>query len=332
MRDISDIVESANVLVSPDQQRKDPQIAFRMMLEHHFFDLSKELLAALGDAGKADEPDDMNFSPLHSVANSGRVDLLTILLNYPIDIKRRDNVGWSALHFAAAAGHTDMATMLIARGVEPDAEALHRAAAAGHIDMAIILITEHGVKPDAKALHCAATAGHIDMATMLIAREVEPDAEALHRAAAAGHIGMAAMLIGHDIEPDAEALHRAASAGHTDMAAMLIACGVEPDKKALLSAEAAKLTSLDKTGKLHSFLSELSPKDEKDRRIEAFRRLGTEAKEAVIGCVNKQKTDPRFFAGNSFLQGLSQEMIRISEAPEASSPSETLVCKSSFPA
>ena len=188
-------------------------------------------------------------------AESGRLDVLKLLLEHNCDFSKRSLSGSTALHLIRfdpeikpKAVIKSLVILLLEHGVPLEARisdghtALISSASIGKISIAECLL-EHGADIHSTdnfgytALHWAAQEGHHEIVALLISKGADIHSTdnygytALHRAVRKGHHEAAALLIskGADIHSTDKfgytALHRAAQKGHHEAVALLISKG-----------------------------------------------------------------------------------------------------------
>ena len=86
------------------------------------------------------------WTPLHSAAAFGHLDVVRLLLAHKAEIDAKEISGMTPLHHAAITGHKDVAALLLAKRAKVDVRdnygmtPLHRAAQQGHQDVAAVLL------------------------------------------------------------------------------------------------------------------------------------------------------------------------------------------------
>lgn len=98
---------------------------------------------------------DDGWTPLHSAAHWGFIDIAQLFLVHGADVNARDKDGRTPLHFAALHGHKDVVELLLANGTDVNAE------------------DKHGKTP----LHVASEKGHKDVVELLLANKALVDAK-----------------------------------------------------------------------------------------------------------------------------------------------------------
>ena len=161
--------------------------------------------------------DEKGKSPLHRVAEGGRIDIAELLLKHGADVGSRNEEGWTPLYAASRAGQVEMAELLIRHGA--DVSSPHNA----------------GRTP----LHAASFGGHVKTAELLIQRGADVGSRdsdgwtPLHQASDRGETAVAELLIqrGADLgSRDDESwtpLHVAAQRGHLDTVKLLLERGAD---------------------------------------------------------------------------------------------------------
>jgi len=125
------------------------------------------------------------YTPLHTAAHQGHVDVVKLLLEHGADPNARSINGYTPLHTAAFAGYVDVVKLLLEHGADPNARGkdgytpLHTAAHQGHVDN-VKLLLEHGADPNAQdasgwtPLHIAASKGRVDVVKLLLEYGADP--------------------------------------------------------------------------------------------------------------------------------------------------------------
>lgn len=67
------------------------------------------------------QKDDAGYTPLHCTANSGRTEIVKVLLENRASPNARDNSGRVPLHFACTQGHLEVVKLLVAAGADINA-------------------------------------------------------------------------------------------------------------------------------------------------------------------------------------------------------------------
>uniref|UniRef100_UPI000EF47F76 ankyrin-3-like n=1 Tax=Ciona intestinalis TaxID=7719 RepID=UPI000EF47F76 len=145
---------------------------------------------------------DHAFTPLHLASQSGHVNLVRMILNYPgvsvdaVTAKQKvtplhvaaksgyvDDKGYTCLHYAAACGHLDMASLLLGQGADIHTSdkmgmtPLHLAAKSGSLKMVKLLkqagaSTSEETKHDRRTpIQFAASGRHYDVVSYLLKSE-----------------------------------------------------------------------------------------------------------------------------------------------------------------
>ena len=105
-------------------------------------------------ANSSAQDDFLGWTPLHSAAFYGQVEVSRLLLQYKADIHARDNEGRTPLNEAARYNRVDAARFLLEHGADVNAQnnsrgtPLHVALDYGYLDVARLLV-EHGANIDA---------------------------------------------------------------------------------------------------------------------------------------------------------------------------------------
>ena len=151
---------------------------------------------------------------LHSAASSGKLQVVTWLVEHGADVKAATKYGWTALHSAARSGKLQVVTWLVEHGADVKAAtkygstALHSAASSGHLQVVTWLV-EHGAdvkaatKDGTTALHSAASNGELQVVTWLVEHGADVKAAtkdgttALHSAASSGELQVVTWLVEH---------------------------------------------------------------------------------------------------------------------------------------
>jgi ankyrin repeat protein len=95
------------------------------------------------------------WTPLHSAAFYGHVDVVRLLLQYKADSNSQDSGDQIPLHKAVQNGHVDVARLLLEYGADANAQdkhrftSLHMASREGRLEVARLLL-EHGADVDAE--------------------------------------------------------------------------------------------------------------------------------------------------------------------------------------
>lgn len=175
-------------------------------------------------------------SLLHIAINSGRADLVQLLLEFSPEVEMKDGSGQSPLETAAAAGESLIVELLLARGATARGSSssmgpLHLAARGGHLDVMRLLLLAGAEVNDAAAdgrtaLHFAAEARRRDCARLLISDGADVNAvhagggTPLHAAAANGDEATVKLLLKSGANKDVRnaagktAYDAAAESGH----------------------------------------------------------------------------------------------------------------------
>ncbi|CAG5124354.1 unnamed protein product [Candidula unifasciata] len=126
---------------------------------------------------------------IHAAVRDGDLDRVKDLLQRSPELKdQRDGNGWTPLHTAASCGNMEVLRWLITSGADVDArtpqdfQAMHVAAMSGHVNIMVILQTRGAsivscTKEKQSALHLAAKSGHLECVKWLVANDVTLDAE-----------------------------------------------------------------------------------------------------------------------------------------------------------
>jgi len=95
--------------------------------------------ALLFVGASVDARDELGWSPLHTAALNGRVDVVNILLSAGAYPNIKSYKGMTPLQKAAWDGHADVAQILLDAGAKVDTEALRAATQNGHTNVVKIL-------------------------------------------------------------------------------------------------------------------------------------------------------------------------------------------------
>jgi ankyrin repeat protein len=169
-----------------------------------------------------------NYTPLHSAACYGDVEMVQVLLGYGVDVNVRSPPDWTPLHQAAARGSPfleihnivqstlDVARILLEHGADVNARThrsstlLHFAAEAGSAEVVRVLL-EHGANVDAEdgerrtPLHGATRKGNVELVRMLLEHGANVEAEdkkgrtSFRIASAKGYNDIVELLSGHSV-------------------------------------------------------------------------------------------------------------------------------------
>ena len=153
-----------------------------------------------------------NTTPLHIAANSGHLNIVSLLVREGATINMRDSFGYTPLHFAAKRGYLDIVKFLVENGADVNAKEdkykyspFRVAAEEGHLAVMKYLF-EKGVDISQldsygwTALHQTASKGYTDCVQWLVDNHVDPmiksvkGCTALHRAA---NVKIAQLLLDH---------------------------------------------------------------------------------------------------------------------------------------
>jgi hypothetical protein len=112
-----------------------------------------EVLHRNGSSVDQQPEDNRSFSPLHSAAHFGDLEMVQVLLDYGIDVNVQNGFGSSPLAFATYGQFKDrrFVRLLLDRGADPNVRRqdgttpLHRASQNGTIEIARLLV-EHGAR------------------------------------------------------------------------------------------------------------------------------------------------------------------------------------------
>jgi len=80
---------------------------------------------ALAQGADPNERDHDGRSALLQATIDGKIDFVSLLLDYDVDVNVLDDLGFSALHYAAQNHFPDAARLLIAHGAKVDTEDFH---------------------------------------------------------------------------------------------------------------------------------------------------------------------------------------------------------------
>lgn len=128
---------------------------------------------------------DFEKTPLHMAAETGRLPLVTYLVEQGADVNGLMRYKQTPLHLAAVGGHKEVAAFLLDHGAATDSDQwdetpLHAAAQYGQKEM-IVLLLDHGANINAKDEHGeppiedAATVGNLEVYQLLVARGAKVD-------------------------------------------------------------------------------------------------------------------------------------------------------------
>jgi ankyrin repeat protein len=118
------------------------------------------------------------WTPLHSAACFGHVEVCQLLLQCKVDHNAKDSDGKTPLHLASEAGHVNVARLLLEHGADVNVRdnyrdtPLHHASMEGRLDVALLLVSS-GADIDTKdmwgrtAFQVASEGGKLDMARFL---------------------------------------------------------------------------------------------------------------------------------------------------------------------
>jgi ankyrin repeat protein len=201
-------------------------------------------------------------TPLLHAIESGRPEVISLVLEAGADLFAVDSEGSSAMHLSSKTGNARLVEVLLVRAIKTltpaanlrmvnDVDAhkhspLYLAASYGHEEVCklllgngadVLTVAHQGRTP----LHVAALKGYVEVINLLVAGKANVDAvdsdhcTPLHLAIERGHAGAALALLVHFSDPlcktgkGVSPLHLAALHGHTEIALLLIQKGVRND-------------------------------------------------------------------------------------------------------
>jgi ankyrin repeat protein len=182
-----------------------------------------QLASLLHQIGSSVDPRGVDqWSPLHSTAYCGDLEMVRVLVDLKVDINAvTRNFSRTPVHVASSGGHLEVVRFLLKHGADIDAKdsggrtPLHRASVCGRSDVARVLI-EHGADVAAKddrgktPLHCASVKWIPETMRMLIEHGADVDAKdnsgktPLHHASENGMSQAVDVLIGYSADVDAK--------------------------------------------------------------------------------------------------------------------------------
>jgi ankyrin repeat protein/L-ascorbate metabolism protein UlaG (beta-lactamase superfamily) len=155
---------------------------------------------------------DRNATPLHIACETGRKEIVALLMASGADLKIRDGNGDMPIHYAARAGSVEIVKLFLEKGIDVDIAddhgrtALHRAAEGGHAPLVAFLLDQGAAlnAPDQwgfRALHQASLRGGLEVFNLLVTRGADVSAVSgekttpVHWAAQGGQAGIIGRMI-----------------------------------------------------------------------------------------------------------------------------------------
>jgi ankyrin repeat protein len=161
----------------------------------------------------AESKDQNGMSALHHSCSAGLLKVVSILVDYGVDVDTLDNEGRTPLHYAVCSQEAECVELLLSGSANPSIldnsgmSALHHAACKNFGPEVSSLCrdtrtnTEQLNCDEETALHCASLLGHLDAVKALCAcaadtNNTNPDGDTpLHLAACAGHTEVVRVLL-----------------------------------------------------------------------------------------------------------------------------------------